>query len=215
MSIQFICLTCKKTLKAPDEKAGAKVSCPGCKAILQIPFPQAEESDGNEEVKTAVTPVTPNKTFWFIFGGVAAIFLVFCGCPLIFIGLIGFGTKVVESEIGSGNQPDLVGDLVIKDIKEGTGPSAKRGDKLIVHYSGKLRNGKVFDSSRPRGEPFPVTLGRGKVIPGWEQGLLGMKVGGVRELIIPPDLAYGKRGSPPTIPPNSQLHFEVELLDIE
>jgi len=99
------------------------------------------------------------------------------------------------------------------DLKEGTGPAAKKGDTLTVHYTGKLLNGKKFDSSKDRGQPFDVSLGAGGVIPGWDAGLAGMKKGGVRRLIIPPAIAYGASGKPP-IGPNQVLDFEIELLKI-
>ena len=107
-------------------------------------------------------------------------------------------------------------ELITEDLKVGTGPTAEKGDKLKVHYTGRLhKNGKKFDSSVDSGKPFPVTLGEGQVIKGWDQGLVGMKVGGKRKLTIPPDLGYGKAGSPPKIPPNAALVFEIELLEIE
>ncbi len=103
--------------------------------------------------------------------------------------------------------------LEVKDIITGTGPVAKTGDAVTVNYVGALYNGgKVFDASWKRKEPFPFTLGKGQVIPGWEQGVPGMKVGGRRELIIPASLAYGAKGSPPTIPPNAPLVFVIDLL---
>ncbi|MFO0964369.1 MAG: FKBP-type peptidyl-prolyl cis-trans isomerase [Gemmataceae bacterium] len=101
--------------------------------------------------------------------------------------------------------------LTIKDIKEGEGRAAKAGDTVEVHYTGKLADGTKFDSSRDRDKPFEFRLGAGKVIKGWDRGVVGMKVGGKRELVIPPELGYGKRGTP-TIPPNAELYFEVELL---
>jgi FKBP-type peptidyl-prolyl cis-trans isomerase len=105
--------------------------------------------------------------------------------------------------------------LVTKDLIVGTGPEAKAGDMVTVNYVGVLyANGKVFDASWKRHEPFTFTLGEGKVIPGWDQGVVGMKVGGRRELIIPAPLAYGAQGSPPTIPPNSALVFVVDLLSV-
>jgi peptidylprolyl isomerase len=103
--------------------------------------------------------------------------------------------------------------LVSKEIITGTGAEAKTGDAVSVNYVGALyHGGKVFDASWKRNEPFPFTLGKGQVIPGWEQGVPGMKVGGRRELIIPPSLAYGAKGSPPTIPPNETLVFVIDLL---
>ena len=105
--------------------------------------------------------------------------------------------------------------LKIQDIVVGTGEAAKQGDKLSVHYVGKLVDGKVFDSSREDNKPIELTLGAGRVIPGWEKGLEGLKVGGKRILIIPPELAYGEQGSPPFIPPNSTLIFDVELVAIK
>ena len=104
--------------------------------------------------------------------------------------------------------------LVVKDLITGTGPAAKAGSTITVNYVGVLyKGGKEFDSSWKTGQPFaPFQLGQGRVIPGWDKGLVGMKVGGRRELIIPPSLGYGKTGSPPTIPANATLVFVVDLL---
>jgi FKBP-type peptidyl-prolyl cis-trans isomerase len=103
--------------------------------------------------------------------------------------------------------------LVIKDLVKGTGPEARAGQSVTVNYVGVLfHGGKEFDSSWKRSEPFTFTLGKGQVIKGWDQGVAGMKVNGRRELIIPAELAYGKTGSPPTIPPNAPLVFIVDLL---
>ena len=106
--------------------------------------------------------------------------------------------------------------LEILDEKVGTGRECKTGDKVKMQYTGTLMNGKKFDSSYDHGgTPFDVTLGAGGVIKGWDQGIPGMKVGGKRRLTIPPDLGYGETGSPPNIPPNAGLVFEVELISIE
>lgn len=104
------------------------------------------------------------------------------------------------------------------DHEVGTGTEAKKGDTVEVHYTGWLyengKRGKKFDSSLDRGRPYKFELGAGKVIRGWDEGVEGMKIGGKRELIIPPDLAYGSRGAAGVIPPNATLNFEVELLKV-
>lgn len=103
--------------------------------------------------------------------------------------------------------------LEIQDIRVGTGAVATAGKVVSVHYVGTLVNGSKFDSSRDRREPFEFTLGEGEVIQGWDEGVAGMKVGGMRKLTIPASKGYGARGFPPVIPPNATLVFEVELLD--
>lgn len=104
--------------------------------------------------------------------------------------------------------------LKIVDKTVGTGPAAKAGDLVTVDYTGWLTDGTKFDSSIDAGQPFQFTLGKGEVIAGWDQGVAGMKVGGVRTLTIPPDLAYGTQGAGGTIPSNATLVFEVKLLKI-
>jgi FKBP-type peptidyl-prolyl cis-trans isomerase len=105
--------------------------------------------------------------------------------------------------------------LVSSDGKVGAGAEAVNGKKLTVHYVGTLESGKRFDASRDRGKPFTFTLGDGTVIAGWDQGMAGMKEGGLRRLVVPPQLAYGPRAVGNTIPPNSTLIFEIELLKVE
>jgi FKBP-type peptidyl-prolyl cis-trans isomerase len=104
--------------------------------------------------------------------------------------------------------------LLKEDLKVGQGAAAKTGDSVKVHYTGTLLSGSKFDSSRDRNEPFEFKLGAGMVIKGWDEGVVGMKVGGRRKLTIPSDMAYGKSGHPPVIPPDSPLVFDIELLEI-
>lgn len=111
-------------------------------------------------------------------------------------------------------QPTDSAELSMTVTKAGTGAEAKNGDTLSVHYSGFLADGTKFDSSLDRGAPFEFTLGAGMVIPGWDIGLSGMKVGESRKLVIPSKYAYGDKGFPGVIPPNATLTFNVELLAI-
>ncbi len=105
--------------------------------------------------------------------------------------------------------------LSYMDIKEGTGEEAKAGQQVTVNYTGYLTDGKKFDRSLDRNQPFTFALGAGQVIKGWDEGVAGMKVGGKRKLIIPPELGYGSRGAGGVIPPNAQLIFDVELLNVK
>lgn len=109
--------------------------------------------------------------------------------------------------------------LIIEDISTGTGEAAQAGQHVTVHYTGWLYEngvqGAKFDSSRDRRDPFAFGLGEGMVISGWDEGVVGMRVGGKRILIIPPDMAYGARGAGAVIPPNATLKFEVELLALQ
>jgi len=115
----------------------------------------------------------------------------------------------------TGKPHQALGGLEYWDIKEGTGTTATNGHSVSVHYTGWLTNGKKFDSSLDRGEPFRFQLGAGQVIKGWDEGVAGMKVGGKRQLRIPPELAYGDRGAGGAVPPNATLIFDVELLGVQ
>jgi FKBP-type peptidyl-prolyl cis-trans isomerase len=135
---------------------------------------------------------------------------------------LGYGSRGSPPKIPSDS--DLIFEVELiniprvqtEDLKEGTGEAAKAGDRVSVHYTGTLKsNGKKFDSSLDRNEPFEFTLGGGQVIKGWDLGVAGMKVGGKRKLTIPSALGYGGRGAGKDIPPNADLVFEVELLAIK
>lgn len=131
-------------------------------------------------------------------------------------------SAAAQEPVSSGKKPKVTvpegappKELKIKDLKEGTGKTAKAGDDLTMDYVGvSYSTGKEFDSSFSAGQPFNFTLGQGAVIAGWDEGIEGMKVGGRRELIIPPDKGYGAQGSPPSIKPNETLVFVVDLLAV-
>jgi FKBP-type peptidyl-prolyl cis-trans isomerase len=137
---------------------------------------------------------------------------------------MGNGTEGQESAPASSpstsltpgaNVTSTASGLKYEDLVVGTGATPKAGQTCSVHYTGWLTNGSKFDSSRDRGTPFTFPIGQGSVIKGWDEGVMGMKVGGKRKLWVPPALAYGPDGYPPVIPPNSELVFEVELLGVQ
>jgi FKBP-type peptidyl-prolyl cis-trans isomerase len=126
------------------------------------------------------------------------------------------GTRCIRHErsasAGGPTTAGTAGTLQIVDLTLGNGTEAKMGDLVSVEYTGSLQDGTVFDSSRPRGKPLQFRLGASQVIKGFERGVVGMKPGGARRITIPPDLGYGKKGVPPSVPPNATLIFEVELV---
>ncbi len=153
------------------------------------------------------------RRMWWIGGGALGVALVVTGVVL--------WPRIRGQADGAEGIPTLAPDvqstatasgLQIQDIVVGTGEEAKAGDTVSVHYTGWLTDGSKFDSSVDRGQPFEFTLGQGGVIPGWDEGVAGMKVGGKRRLTIPADLGYGASGAGSLIPPNATLIFDVELL---
>jgi FKBP-type peptidyl-prolyl cis-trans isomerase len=146
----------------------------------------------------------------------------------ILVVVFGCGSSEKPSAPGATSTPSTSGPMKVNgqptttasglqywDIVVGTGATATPGSAVKVHYSGFLTNGQKFDSSRDRGEPFSFPLGAGQVIKGWDEGVAGMKVGGQRQLRIPPELGYGAAGAPGAIPPNATLIFDVELLEVD
>jgi peptidylprolyl isomerase len=122
--------------------------------------------------------------------------------------------KTTAAKTTAARSVTLPDGLKYTDVKVGKGPMPRAGQTAVVHYTGTLLDGKKFDSSRDRGQPFEFPLGARKVIPCWDEGVATMRVGGRRKLVCPPALAYGERGYPPVIPPNATLNFDVELLGV-
>jgi peptidylprolyl isomerase len=143
------------------------------------------------------------------------LFLSFIALAALATGLAMADDKKKEPDKTEPKAVTTNSGLKYVDEKEGTGERAREGDTVVVHYTGKLKDGTKFDSSVDRNEPFELTIGKTPVIKGWTEGLQGMRVGGKRKLIIPSELAYGKRGRPPVIPADSELTFDIELLKIK
>ena len=135
------------------------------------------------------------------------------------LAFFSFTAPLIAADGAQGKMTELANGLKYTDTTVGTGAEATPGHKVSVHYTGWLYNndkkGNKFDSSLDRGQPFSFTLGAHQVIQGWDLGVAGMKVGGKRTLIIPPDLGYGARGAGGVIPPNATLTFDVELLKVD
>jgi peptidylprolyl isomerase len=131
------------------------------------------------------------------------------------VELVDLRAPVLRTEVDEEDYTTTESGLKYYDIVEGEGEIPESGQTVVVHYTGWLENGQQFDSSVDRGTPFTFTLGQGSVIPGWDEGVATMKVGGKRQLVIPPELAYGESGAGGAIPPNATLIFEVELLEIQ
>lgn len=133
---------------------------------------------------------------------------------IVILAVVGIGAYFVFKYPQSGENQNMAQGFKTEILKEGTGEGAKKGDTVSVHYTGTLEDGTKFDSSLDRGMPFEFTLGAGQVIRGWDEGIVGMKIGERRKLIISPEFGYGATGIGP-IPPNATLIFEVELLGMK
>lgn len=149
----------------------------------------------------------------------ASLLFAACSAPNSDVDLTSYGsseqTETQKETTSMENLPTAITELKTEDLVVGTGAEAQKGSVVTVHYTGVLLDGTKFDSSLDRGTPFSFGLGDGMVIAGWDEGVVGMKVGGKRRLNIPSNMAYGQRGVPPVIPPNAPLVFEVELLDVQ
>lgn len=193
---------------------------------------ESTDQDGAADAPDAPAAGGENRSKLIALGGFLAILVIVVAVILIAQGGDGGGDQAAvgpdcstESSISTDTStkpkvevpdeepPD---ELECVDVVVGDGATAEEGDQVTVQYVGvNFDDGKQFDASWDSGQPFPFQLGSGSVIPGWDEGVVGMKVGGRRELIIPPDLAYGAQGSPPAIKPNSTLVFVVDLLDVQ
>jgi peptidylprolyl isomerase len=145
--------------------------------------------------------------------------LIRFACAVLTLAIVAAATPLGRADAAANQVIEMPNGLKYTDTKTGDGATATSGNKVSVHYTGWLYNngakGAKFDSSVERGQPFQFTLGAHQVIAGWDEGVAGMKVGGKRTLIIPPELGYGARGAGGVIPPNATLMFDVELLGVQ
>jgi len=180
-----------------------------------------------EETKTELESQTENQTenstepkVKFNYKNILVVAGVLIAVVFGFVLLLGnqneeqSETEIINKTETISEGGEAVEELKIEDLLIGEGAEAKSGNTVSVHYTGTLTDGTKFDSSLDRGDPFEFNLGAGQVIAGWDQGVVGMKVGGKRKLTIPSELGYGERGAGASIPPNATLVFEIELLEV-
>lgn len=183
-----------------------------------LPIPGTPEGSGSR----APAGLRPHPRTWLALAAIAGLAtLLACSDPGPGGESDGDGPFEMESvEFAPALEVDIAdmerrdSGLYVQDLAPGDGAEATPGNRVSVHYTGWLPDGTQFDTSRDMGQPFQFTLGAGQVIPGWDEGVAGMREGGIRRLVIPPELAYGSQGAGGVIPPNTPLVFEVELLEV-
>ena len=147
--------------------------------------------------------------------GFCSVLCLLLAVPLVFGCSSDKGKPYLPADVADTDYVTTKSGLKYFDLEVGDGPSPRRGQSVVVHYTGWLTDGKIFDSSIMKQRPFSFAVGGGQVIRGWDEGVATMKVGGKRQLVIPPDLAYGDGGAGNVIPPEATLTFQVELLEIK
>jgi FKBP-type peptidyl-prolyl cis-trans isomerase len=180
------------------------IALPGLFALVSACSAPAPRADAPPAPAAATEPATPRAT-----GTPAA-----SAVPATDLASEPLTESAGEAPARAGSFRVSESGLGIEDLVVGQGAEATVGRTLVVHYVGTLPSGARFDSSRERGLPFELELGAGRLLQGWEEGLVGMRQGGLRRLVVPPHLGYGARGQPPAIPPDTLLEFEIELLEV-